>query len=158
MKLPGRRAPRSDRDVRWLIAALVFQLALIAVVAAPRLSPRLFGDEYLVEVQPVDPTDPFRGAYVDLGYGLGGGYDSESTDVWVELAGKSPHQLRNRGSRRPTGPAIRCRRGDGEFKCGIESFFASQDEARRLEDELRDGAVARIRIDGAGRAAIVGLE
>ena len=49
------------------VVALV-QLALVGVAVAPRLSARLTGDEYLLRVAPVDPIDPFRGAYVDLDY------------------------------------------------------------------------------------------
>ena len=46
----------------------VAQLALVGVAVAPQLSARAFGDEYRMRVAPVDPIDPFRGAYVDLGY------------------------------------------------------------------------------------------
>ena len=50
-------------------------------------------------------------------------------------------------------------RADGEVRCGIESYFASQANAKRLERELgRRGAIARVKIDGAGRAALVDLE
>lgn len=43
-------------------------LALLAVAVWPQLSARFTGDEVVLRVQPVDPIDPFRGAYVDLGY------------------------------------------------------------------------------------------
>ena len=49
-------------------AVALVQLALVGVAVAPRLSARLTGDEYRLRVQPVDPIDPFRGAYVDLDY------------------------------------------------------------------------------------------
>jgi hypothetical protein len=45
----------------------------------------------------------------------------------------------------------------GRLRCGIESLFASQDEARRLERDLADGAVARVKVDRRGNAAVVGL-
>jgi hypothetical protein len=60
-----------------------------------------------------------------------------------------------RGARHRSVPALR--RRAGRLRCGIESLFASQDEARRLEQDLADGAVARVRIDGRGNAAVVGL-
>ena len=34
----------------------------------PPLSARLTGEEVALRVEPIDPIDPFRGAYVDLGY------------------------------------------------------------------------------------------
>ena len=46
----------------------VSQLALVGLAVAPQLSARLTGDTYLVRVAPVDPIDPFRGAYVALDY------------------------------------------------------------------------------------------
>ena len=56
-----------------------------------------------------------------------------------------------------TGPYLRCLAGQGRLRCGIESLFASQDGARALEQDLADGAVARVRVDGRGNAAVVGL-
>ena len=44
------------------------QLALVGLAVAPQLSARVAGDTYLVRVAPVDPIDPFRGAYVALDY------------------------------------------------------------------------------------------
>ena len=46
----------------------VSQLVLVGVAVAPQLSARLRGDTYLLEVAPIDPVDPFRGAYVALDY------------------------------------------------------------------------------------------
>ena len=46
----------------------VSQLALVGVGVAPQLSARLTGDTYLMTVAPLDPIDPFRGAYVALDY------------------------------------------------------------------------------------------
>jgi uncharacterized membrane-anchored protein len=140
--------------VKWLVAALAFQLALVGLVAAPRLSARLTGDEHRLQVRPVDPIDPFRGAYVTLDYGIedSGGDDGP---VWVPL---EPDGLGTPTDRRPSGTAMRCRRDGGQVKCGVESFFASQDEAKRLERVLSDGAIAVDPHDGGGRAAIPGIE
>jgi uncharacterized membrane-anchored protein len=49
-------------------AAALASLALVPVAVAGPLSARLTGEEYLLEVAPVDPVDPFRGAYVALEY------------------------------------------------------------------------------------------
>ena len=77
----------------------VSQLVLVGLGVAPQLSARLAGDTYLVRVAPVDPIDPFRGAYVALDYpdlrhddsqsfvepGLGALDDGESGDVYVTM-------------------------------------------------------------------------
>lgn len=141
--------------------ALLVQLALLGAVAAPRLSPRLTGDEYRLAVVPVDPIDPFRGAYVDLRLRGVPGFTQREGTVYVQLVRLAGGAYRGSGTQltRPSAaPFLRCH-ADGEVRCGIESFFASQSEAKRLERELgRGGAIARVKIDGAGRAALVDLE
>ncbi len=153
--------------VRRIRVALVclLQLVLVGVAVWPQLSARLTGEQYRLAVAPVDPIDPFRGAYVRLDYpGLSRPSDSlpsgelfvplrfhPARDLWEPL----PAQLR-----RPTGgPYLRCDSDGWQLRCGIESLFASQREAKRLERELADGdAVARIRVDGRGNAAVVAVE
>jgi len=145
-----------SRRTLLLLGALAVQFVLIAVVSAPRLSPRLTGDEYRIAVAPIDPIDPFRGAYVELDYGILSGFSPErGREVWVPIR---DGRLGGPTRPRPEGPALRCRYGDRGTECGIESFFASQDEAKRLERVLGGGAIARIKVDGAGRAAIIGIE
>ena len=137
------------------------QAALLAAVAAPRLWPRLTGDEYRLEVAPVDPIDPFRGAYVALRVRGVPAFTEREGTVYIALKPPARRALSRLGHRRRSppsgGPFLRCN-ADGEVRCGIESFFASQSQARRIERELADGATARVRIDGAGRAALVDLE
>ena len=144
--------------------ACVLQLGVVAVAVAPSLSARVTGEEYLLEVAPVDPIDPFRGAYVTLDYpGLAGQDDEPAADgtVFVPLEPVPGSPLWRGGTPRrqpPTsGPYLRCQ-ADWRLRCGIESFFASQRTAKRLERELLDGAVARIRVDGRGNAAVVGVD
>ncbi len=145
---------------RVLLVAIAAQLLLLAWVTAPRLSPRLFGNEYRVLVHAIDPIDPFRGRYVALAY-VNQPTSFNNGRVWMPL--RKQGELWRPASierDRPRGqPALRCEARVGTPHCGIESFFASPDDARRLDQALRGrGAVARIRIDSAGRAAIVGLD
>ena len=56
------------------------------------------------------------------------------------------------------GPYLTCDSDGFGVTCGIESWFTNQDEARRLEAEVVDGAVATVRIDDRGNAAIVALD
>ncbi len=148
----------------------VLQLALVGAAVAPQLSARLTGEEYQLVVRPVDPIDPFRGAYVTLDYpGLRAPADSrppsmddgESGDVYVTLVRKGDVWTSGEYSRtRPEqGPYLACDDRDWAIRCGIESWFVPQDEATGLEDALaQDGAIATVKIDDRGRAAIVALD
>ncbi|MBD3944490.1 GDYXXLXY domain-containing protein [Nocardioides ganghwensis] len=149
----------------------VSQLVLVGLGVAPQLSARLAGDSYLVRVAPVDPIDPFRGAYVALDYpdlrhddsqsfvepGLGALDDGESGDLYITLVERDGVWTASEWSReRPgDGPYLACDDRSWQIRCGIESWFLPQDEARETEDLLRDGAVAELRIDGRGNAAVV---
>lgn len=149
----------------------VSQLALVGVAVAPQLSARLAGDTYILQVAPLDPIDPFRGAYVALDYpdlrhdgsesfgapGLGALEDGEEGDVYITLVRQGDVWAADDWTRdRPAdGPYLACDDRSWQIRCGIESFFLPQDEAAETEDLLRDGAVAEVRIDGRGNAAVV---
>lgn len=144
-----------------LLAALCAQVALLAWVSWPRLSPRLSGAQYSVFVRAYDPIDPFRGHYAELNYGDQPNEYGLHGTVWVPL--RQGHKLwaaEPPVRRRPSGtPAMRCDADGYQVRCGIESFFASAARASSLEDSLHGrGAIAQIKIDGDGRAAIVGLQ
>ena len=156
---------RSSALVR-LAAACVASAGLVGVAVWPQLSARLTGESYDLAVAPLDPIDPFRGAYVTLDYpGLAEArptsWSQGPTPVFVPLRRAAGSDLWTGGRAVPQAPAqgpyLRCDAGQGRLRCGIESLFASQDEARRLEQDLADGAVARVRIDRRGNAAVVGL-
>jgi uncharacterized membrane-anchored protein len=145
-----------------LIAALAVQFAVLAVVAAPRLAVRLTGTEYRLITEPVDPIDPLRGAYVDLRLRGVPDFTERRGTVFVELAPAGGGALRGSATlvEPPSGPYLRCDADSGgEVSCGIESFFASQGEARRLGAGARDGKlIARVKVGLGGRAVLVGLE
>jgi uncharacterized membrane-anchored protein len=146
------------------------QAALVAVGVAPQLSARISGEEYTFRVEPVDPIDPFRGAYVTLGYpdlrhdgstgdGFGQGSldDGERGAVYITLAEEDGHSVAREWLRdRPdSGPYLACDDSDWQIRCGIESWFLPQDEAAEMERVLREGAVAEVLIDSRGNAALV---
>ncbi len=148
-------------------AASLLSFALVPLAVAGPLSARLTGEEYLLEVRPVDPIDPFRGAYVALGYpGLPNGRQlgerretgdvayvplTRSNEVWTgDAAVSEPPE---------SGPFLRCEDEQWQLRCGIESWFLPQDEAYAMERAVNEGrAVARVRIDSRGNAALVGVE
>ena len=148
----------------------VLQLVLVGVGVAPQLAARTTGEEYRLVVRPIDPIDPFRGAYVTLDYpGLQAPArsrppsmdDGESGDLYVTLVQKGAVWTSGEYTRtRPEkGPYLACDDRDWAIRCGIESWFVPQDEAAGLEDALaRDGAIATVKVDDRGRAAIVALD
>ena len=147
------------RSVTIPVIALA-QLALVGVAVAPQLSARVAGDTYLMKVAPLDPIDPFRGAYVALDYpGLQHDEldDGERGDVYVTLARDGDTWVAEEWTRdRPDdGPYLACNDRSWQVRCGIESFFLPQDEAAETEELLRDGAVADVHIDSRGNAAVV---
>jgi uncharacterized membrane-anchored protein len=152
----------------WVVAVvLLIQIALVGAAVQDRLSARLLGDEYLVRVEPVDPHDPFRGAYVDLGYPdlVSDPWDAhvpgERGTLFIPLTVQEGVLVGGGGTRvRPgEGLYIRCDDSDWRVRCGIESMFLPGDKALATELAVRESdQVARIRLDGRGNAALVGIE
>jgi uncharacterized membrane-anchored protein len=146
-----------------LAAVLVAQLALVGVAVAPQLSARTTGDEYLFRVAPLDPVDPFRGAYVALDYPdlYPAGEDHGDGDVYITLVEKDGVWVRDTyATERPAeGPYLACDAHTWQLRCGIDSYFLPQDEAESFQSMVADGqAVARVRIDSRGHAALIAVE
>ena len=146
-------------------AVALVQLALVGVAVAPRLSARLTGDEYRLRVAPVDPIDPFRGAYVDLDYpdlrDETPGDEEDRGDLYVTLVKDGEVWVAGEYSReRPSGtPYLTCEDRDWRIQCGIESLFLPQDEAAAMQEDVAGGSmVAVVKVDGRGNAALVRVE
>jgi uncharacterized membrane-anchored protein len=148
-------------------AVLLLQLGLVAIAVAPQLSARATGEEYLLRVEPVDPIDPFRGAYVALTYpdlrldDAGEIEEGNRGTVFVSLVERDGVWVMQELSpvRPDHGPYLACDDRSWELRCGIESYFLPQDDAREFESLVAGGtAVARIRIDGRGHAALITVE
>jgi len=147
--------------VATVAVVAVAQLACVGAAVAPQLSSRLTGEDYRMEVRPVDPIDPFRGAYVTLDYPGLSPLDDEAAsdgDVFLPLveedglwiAASVTHE------RPDSGPYLACEDRGWETDCGIESWFADQQNAAELEQSLADdGGVATVRIDDRGNATVV---
>lgn len=165
----------SEKQTRRVAIAAVIQLGLVGFTVQDRLSARLTGDDYLLRVAPIDPMDPFRGAYVDLGYpdlqGLEPFQQTEQVDqeegmlpegdVFVPLVrdGDMWKGTEVTADRPGNGPFLACESDSWRLRCGIESYFVPQDKATAIEELVRSGtAVARVKIDGRGNAALTGLE
>ena len=157
---PGRRG--------WLILAgvLVIQLVLTLVAVLPQLSPRVSGTEVMLRVGPVDPIDPFRGAYVDLDYpdlpdpGFDEKEPGERGTAYVPLRREGELWVGGPVQRTaPDGLFLRCDDSGWRLECGIESWFVGQSVALEIQNSMRDrDAVATVRVDRWGNAAIVDLQ
>jgi uncharacterized membrane-anchored protein len=160
---------KPSRTATLTAGVALTQLALVGVGVAPQLSARTTGDTYLFEVAPIDPIDPFRGAYVRLDYPglreddpwaagtLGDVNDGERGDVYITLRQDGDVWVGDTWTReRPEGmPYLACDDRSWQVRCGIESWFLPQDEAAAMERALADGAVAEVRIDARGNASVV---
>lgn len=166
----------ASRTARVAVAVVV-QALLVAVAVWGPLSARLTGEEVRLRVVPVDPIDPFRGAYVDLGYpdlpdqpvvfGEPGEVPPENPDVdergtaYVPLVREGEVWVGGPLVRtRPTeGLYLRCDDSDWRLRCGIESLFLPQDQAKAMQDAVAGGgAVATVRVDSRGNAALLGVD
>lgn len=151
------------RRVLMLAALLTFQLILVAGAVYPQLSARAVGEEIRLRVEPIDPIDPFRGAYTQLDYP---GLELETRrrvegEVYLlleQLPDGTWGSTAMVTERPDEGPYLACE-GGWRLSCGIESWFTSDDEARRLEDALAAGTgIATVRIDSRGHAVLVDLD
>ncbi|NGN93759.1 GDYXXLXY domain-containing protein [Nocardioides sp. KC13] len=145
----------------WVALVCVLDLGLVGLAVADQLSARLTGEEIRLRVEPVDPIDPFRGAYVDLGYpDISRRTTGEAGDVYVSLARRGPVWTATGVStdRPAERPFLRCHDDGWRLSCGIESLFVPQDRAREIETEVSDGdAVAVVKVDSRGNAALVSV-
>jgi uncharacterized membrane-anchored protein len=166
--------PSRTGHVARVGAAVLASLALLGVAVWPQLSARFSGEEIVLRVQPVDPVDPFRGAYVDLDYPdlpsqqfdetaplteeEQQAYDDTRGTAYVPLTRQG--EVWVGGELRRTAPEdglyLTCDDSSWRLRCGIESWFLPQSEATALEDAVRDGrALATVRVDGSGNAALM---
>ena len=155
-------------------AVVLAQLALVGVAVWAPLSARLTGDEVVLRVEPVDPIDPFRGAYAELAYPdlaeQGGRFDEgrtvEQQQADDDARGTAYVPLTRTGEVWVGGPVRRTPPPDGLYltcddsswrlECGIESWFLPQDEAAAVQAGIRGGSArATVKVDAAGHAALV---
>jgi uncharacterized membrane-anchored protein len=163
----------SSRAVR-VGAVVLAQLALVGVAVWAPLSARLTGETVVLRVEPVDPVDPFRGAYVQLSYpdlpdqaGQADGIRTEEQEKALDDARGTAYVPLTRsgevwvgGPVQRTAPAsglyLTCDDSSWTLDCGIESWFLPQGEAAGLQAALRGGtAVATVKVDDSGHAALV---
>ncbi len=143
--------------------------AFATVVAAMAVLPLLLiawnevqlarGRDVVLRTEPIDPIDLVRGRYVRLRYEISGISAPMGETVYVPL-----HEEGDRWTgtfattdRPDDGVFIRGRARRGGIVYGIETYYADEDEARRLESEAGNLHV-RVSLDDDGKARIESLE
>lgn len=155
--MTGRR-----RTAFWVLVA-VQALVPLGLIAWNELA-LASGTEVTLRTVPVDPIDLFRGRYVTLRYEVSEAEVEPGTragdTVYVSLREEGGRWVGGRATRgRPDGDTvIRGRFNGSTIVYGIETYYADEDEARRLEAEAGDGLDVRVVLDDDGRARISGVE
>ena len=148
------------------------RLVFLALVAAQLLVPLgmigvnelalATGTKVTLLTRPIDPLDPFRGRYVALGYEISSLADLRArpgSTVWVELEPRGDRWVARRvhtSEPETDRPFIRGVVRDGRVVYGIETFYADEDEAPRLE-RLQGRLLVDVVLDDDGEARIDGV-
>jgi uncharacterized membrane-anchored protein len=149
-------------------ARIAFAVVVTAMVALPlgtiawnewKLSS---GKRVILQVEPVDPLDPFRGEYVALSYPIGSigtrGLETGQT-VYVPLHKSGDHWSGHEATAtRPDG-AVTFIRGriirPGAIEYGIETFYVEEGQARKYEQAMFDRRLdAEVVLDDDGKARL----
>jgi uncharacterized membrane-anchored protein len=154
-----------------LLVVVLAQLAVPLALAGLAAADLAFGREIRLRAQPIDPLDVFRGNYVVLRYEISSvavGFSVRRGEaVCVSLSEQDGTWSGNFGVPDPSGDTAICGRaradaGAGErvgVEYGIETYYASAERAREIEDSIVRGQVyAVVDLDEDGSARIERLE
>jgi len=144
----------------FAFALVVGVLALIPLAAIGWNELQLArGQDVVLRTQPVDPVDLVRGRYVALRYDISGLQGPVGKTVYVPLREQGDYWT---GSVATTekpedGVFIRGVATRSGIVYGIETYYADEDEARRLE-RVSGSLRVRVSLDDRGKARIEGVE
>ena len=159
-----------SKIVAGLVAAIAFQLAVLAGMVVNAALPLWTGTEIRVRTVPVDPRSMFRGNYARLGYefgtlpenalrGVEGLRRGEVVYVSIEPGARDEYVFAGASLERPAeGVFLRGRlatvSSPFRVRFGIEAFFAPKERALELEKDLRNGGTAVLMVTDRGQAAL----
>ncbi|MRI33035.1 hypothetical protein EOPP23_08570 [Endozoicomonas sp. OPT23] len=167
----------TKNSLKWLALATLFQVAILAGMWVKAGIPLWTGSEIRLETKPVDPRSLFRGNYARLSYDINDVSDNDikqslntyqlrQGEVVYRKLVKGDDGIYTKGSlvlKQPEeGIFIRGRldksRSHHRIKYGIQAFFAPKEKALALERQLRDGAIAVIKVTRSGQAGLLRIE
>ena len=154
-----------------LVAAIAFQLVVLAGMVGYAAMPLWTGTEIRVKTVPVDPRSIFRGNYAQLGYEFaalpegalseaGGVRNGEVVYVRLERGEGAEYEYAGVSLEPPSegiflrGRVAGYRPPYQVVRYGIEAFFAPKEKALKLEKDLRNGGTAILMVSRSGKAAL----
>ena len=163
----------SRRRKLVLIVVVCVQLALPLAMAGLAAADLAFGEEIRLKAQPVDPLDVFRGNYVVLRYDISNLQvvypvrrgESLCADLFQSAPGvygaRHAYAQPAGDGKSICGRARNDARGGEsvEIEYGIETYYASADRAREIEESIGRGTLfVVVDLDEDGSARIERLE
>jgi len=177
---PMRRL--AGRGSTLLVAAAVFQLLILGGMVAGAMMMRHGTGRVLVQVEPLDPRDLFRGEYVILSYrfsrippegveGLPGPYTETNRVDWIDRSvfvpltpvdGREGRYVSGPPSVTPPTRGVLFLQGtiksSWEIDYGIDTFYVQEGGAPPYEQAARERKLwAELAVDRYGHAGVVGL-
>ncbi|MBM4102605.1 MAG: GDYXXLXY domain-containing protein [Planctomycetes bacterium] len=155
------------------LAAVIVQLAILALVPAKQIYARATGRLITLKVVPVDPYNILSGHYMTLGYKIAQmpsdprQLDGRQIPVYVVLK-EDPNKLwvvdsvnkQKPSSIPPDKLLIRGRTSYRGIEYGIEAFFVPEDKREKIAADFRanqNNARAEIKVDRFGNPALIKL-
>jgi uncharacterized membrane-anchored protein len=154
-------APKFERVA--IAAAVVFQLLVLVTMILGRTVPYIGAQTILLQVEPVDPRDMFRGDYVTLGYAINripSGKFQSGQPVYVTLVADANGRHYRAGTFLAEAPAsgvfIRGTAQDAyRARFGIESYYVQEGTGHDYERAVRTRNLwAEVALDRQGNPSL----
>ena len=164
----------NNKKIVFLIMILWTSIVLFWVIQNEYI--RAVGREILLETVPIDPKDLFMGDYVILNYKIANNYHysnyplNSTIYTVLKINNKNIAEIDYVSDTKPNGKELflkckvqKCshlnfwRRGTC-CKYGIESYYVKEHTGLDLENNLRQGALVKVRIDKNGIGKVVGFK
>ncbi len=161
---PLASAPRLERLA--IGAAVAFQLLILTGMILGQTVPYIGAQRVLLQVQPVDPRDLFRGDYVTLGYSISqtpNGRYQPGQPVYVTLVAEpgGRHYRAGEFLNEPPASGLFIRgtaQGHGRATYGIESYYVQEGTGHDYENAVRNRRLwAEVALDRDGNPKLRGL-
>ncbi|HTW96927.1 MAG TPA: GDYXXLXY domain-containing protein [Candidatus Methylomirabilis sp.] len=164
------------KETKIFLGITVFWLLLAVGIMLPNQIVVWSGQEVLIRVFPVDPSDVFRGNYMSLRYDItrvknnrkiGDVLDplftiNEKVYVSLEKGTNGEVSAKATLNKKPTGLFIKGKlivrsAGYDEIEYGIEKYFFAQSDRSKIFTLLKNGACGRVYISYSGKAVLKDL-
>jgi uncharacterized membrane-anchored protein len=164
------------KETKIFLGIAVFWLLLAGGIMLPNQMALWSGQEVLIKAVPYDPTDIFRGNYMDLRYDInriktdrkiGDVYSASMAarrTVYVSLEKGADGKVSAGAAsdKKPSGLFIKGKLneitvGYDLIEYGIERYYFAQGDRAKISKLLMNGACARVYISSSGKAVLKDL-